>query len=223
MTTSSTMAGSRSLRATRALRTSPARSAGCQPDSLPLRFPPAVRMASTITALAMCPPWSWAPGSSTVLPRPGAKGQPVGCAAVRNMDRWLGDGGMPIIESIGGSFDGYGPADDTHGGWASATWSPTALACNPQGVVQAGVHCILLDAAMNFAVSAGLTGRDRPRATLDLKTELIGPATTGSTYAVRGQVVRMAKQVAFVEADVRDNGGRLVSRATATFLLYREG
>jgi uncharacterized protein (TIGR00369 family) len=138
------------------------------------------------------------------------------------MDRWLGNGGMPIIEAIGGSFDGYGPADDQQGGWASASWAPTALACNPQGVVQAGVHSVMLDAAMNFAVNAGLTGRDRPRATLELKTELIGPATTGVTYAVRGEVVRMAKQVAFVEAAVRDDGGRLVSRATATFLLSRE-
>jgi acyl-coenzyme A thioesterase PaaI-like protein len=80
----------------------------------------------------------------------------------------------------------------------------------------------MLDAAMNFAVNAGLTGRDRPRATLDLKSELLLPASTGSTYAVRGQVVRMARQVAFVEAAVRDDGGRLVSRATATFLLSRE-
>jgi uncharacterized protein (TIGR00369 family) len=138
------------------------------------------------------------------------------------MDRWLGDGGMPIIEAIGGSFDGYGPADNEQDGWASATWAPTELACNPQGVVQAGVHAVMLDAAMNFAVNAGLTGRDRPRATLDLKSELLLPASTGSTYTVKGQVVRMAKQVAFVEAAIRDDGGRLVSRATATFLLYRE-
>ena len=137
------------------------------------------------------------------------------------MDRWLGDGGMPIIGAIGGSFDGYGPADEEQGGWASATWAPTELACNPQGVVQAGVHAVMLDAAMNFAVNAGLTGGDRPRATLDLKSELMLPASTGSTYTVRGQVVRMAKQIAFVEAAVRDDGGRLVSRATATFLLHR--
>jgi uncharacterized protein (TIGR00369 family) len=138
------------------------------------------------------------------------------------MDRWLGDGGMPIIGALGGSFDGYGPADDDHDGWSSATWAPTDLACNPQGIVHGGVHCVMLDAAMNFAVNAGLTGRDRPRATLDLKSELLLPASTGSTYTVRGQVVRMAKQVAFVEAAVRDDGGRLVSRATATFLLHRE-
>jgi len=138
------------------------------------------------------------------------------------MDRWLGDGGMPIIAAIGGSFDSYGPADDEQGGWAAASWEPTPLACNPQGVVQAGVHSVMHDAAMNFSVNAGLTGKDRPRATLDLKSELLLPAVAGTTYRVKGQVVRMAKQVAFVEAAVHDGDGRLVSRATATFLLYRE-
>src|SRR5688572_31876699 len=39
----------------------------------------------------------------------------------------------------------------------------------------------MLDAAMNFAVNAGLTGKDRPRATLELKTELMLPASSGST------------------------------------------
>src|SRR5581483_9404152 len=51
MITSSTSAGSRSLRCTSAFSVSAARSAGCQPESLPLRLPPAVRTASTITAV----------------------------------------------------------------------------------------------------------------------------------------------------------------------------
>ena len=51
MITSSTSAGSRSLRSTSAFSTSAARSAGCQPESFPLRLPPAVRTASTMTAV----------------------------------------------------------------------------------------------------------------------------------------------------------------------------
>ena len=27
---------------------------------------------------------------------------------VKNMDRWLGDGGMPAIEAVGASFESYG-------------------------------------------------------------------------------------------------------------------
>jgi len=141
---------------------------------------------------------------------------------VKDMDRWLGDGGMPVIEAIGASFDGYGSDDPSgDGAWAEADWVPTALACNPHGIVQAGVHSVMLDAAMNFAINTGLEGRDRTRATLEMKTETMRVANAGDHLRVRGWVMRMAKQVAYAEATVTDAGDRLVSRATGTFLLHR--
>jgi uncharacterized protein (TIGR00369 family) len=135
---------------------------------------------------------------------------------MKDMDRWLGDGGMAIIEAIGAAFDGYGD------GWATASWAPTQLACNPHGYVQAGVHSVLLDAAMNFAINASLDGRDRTRSTLEMKTDTMRAANLGGAFTVRGEVSRMAKQVAYAEATVRDADGNLVSRATGTFLLHRE-
>ena len=160
-------------------------------------------------------PHTDAPQPHTDAPQPNAP-QPD---APKNMDRWLGDGGMPIIGSLGGNFDAYG-AD--HGGWVSGTWVPTELACNPRGVVQAGVHAVLHDGCMNFAVNAGLTGRDRARATLELKSELLRAASAGDHLTIRGEVVRQAKLVAYVEARVTDAEGNLVSKATSTFLLQRE-
>ena len=139
----------------------------------------------------------------------------------KDMDRWLGDGGMPLIGVVGGALVGYG-VDGEDLGWVAGTFSPEELACNPHGVTQAGVHSLLLDACMNFAINAALTGRDRTRATLELKTETMRPALRGTTYALRGDVVRMARQVAYGEASVRDPEGELVSRATGTFLLYRD-
>jgi uncharacterized protein (TIGR00369 family) len=131
------------------------------------------------------------------------------------MDRWLGDGGMPIIEAIGGSIDAYGD------GYCDGVWKPAPLACNPHGIVQAGVHSVLLDALMNFAINASLDGKDRTRATLEMKTETMRVANAGDDLILRGEVVRMAKQVAYAEATVRDTDGRLVSRSTGTFLLHR--
>src|SRR2546422_9919611 len=122
---------------------------------------------------------------------------------MKDMDRWLGDGGMPVIGAIGASFDGYGE------GWATAVWNPTALACNPHGVVQAGVHSVVLDAAMNFAINAGLDGRDRTQATLELKTETMRAARAGEPLRVRGEVTRMARQVAYAEARITDGDDRL--------------
>ena len=43
----------------------------------------------------------------------------------------------------------------------------------------------------------------------------------GDVYLLRGDVARLAKQVAYGEATVRDADGVLISRATGTFLLHR--
>jgi uncharacterized protein (TIGR00369 family) len=85
------------------------------------------------------------------------------------------------------------------------------------------VHSVLLDAAMNFAVNTELDGRDRTRATLEMKTETMRVAKAGETLRVEGRVVRMARQVAYAEATARDESGQLVSRSTGTFLLHRDG
>jgi acyl-coenzyme A thioesterase PaaI-like protein len=140
--------------------------------------------------------------------------------AGKEMDRWLGDGGMPIITVVGGAFTGYG-VDGEDLGWVSGTFRPTDMACNPHGITQAGIHSLLLDAAMNFAINAALPGKARTRGTLEMKTECMRPAMKGEPYELRGEVVRMAKQVAYGEATVRGLDGVLVSRATATFLLHR--
>jgi uncharacterized protein (TIGR00369 family) len=139
----------------------------------------------------------------------------------KNMDRWLGNGGMEIIGLVGADFIEYG-VDGEDLGWVGATWTPTELACNPHGTVQAGIHSLVLDAAMNFAINAALRGRDRTRGTLEMKTETMRPAALGATFRVRGEVVRMARQVAYSEATVHNADEELVSRATGTFLLHRE-
>ncbi len=140
--------------------------------------------------------------------------------ARKNMDRWLGDGGMEIIGLVGASFLEYG-VDGEDLGWVRASWMPTQLACNPHGTAQAGVHSLVLDAAMNFAINAALRGRHRTRGTLEMKTETMRPAAMGAPFEVRGEVVRMARQVAYAEATVHNADAVLVSRATGTFLLYR--
>jgi uncharacterized protein (TIGR00369 family) len=136
------------------------------------------------------------------------------------MDRWLGDGGMSLIGQLGGSLDAYGVEGEDLG-WVEGTFVPTSLACNPHGAVQAGVHAVLCDAAMHFAINAALAPGDRARGTLELKTETMRLALGGERYALRGDVTRLARQVAFAEAVLRDGEHRVVSRATGTFLLDR--
>jgi uncharacterized protein (TIGR00369 family) len=139
---------------------------------------------------------------------------------IKNMDRWLGDGGMALIGMVGASFDDYGVEGEDLG-WVDGSFTPAALAGNLHGIVQAGVHGLLLDAAMNFAINAALPGKARTRATLEMKVETMRPARVGEPYRLRGEVVRLARQVAYAEASVADAGSELVSRSTGTFLLQR--
>jgi len=139
----------------------------------------------------------------------------------KDMDRWLGDGGMPIIGLVGAALTAYG-VDGEDLGWVNGTFSPADLACNPHGVTQAGIHSLLLDACMNFAINAALPGGARTRGTLEMKTECMRPALKGHEFSLRGEVVRLAKQVAYGESSMRDGEGTLISRATGTFLLHRQ-
>jgi uncharacterized protein (TIGR00369 family) len=132
----------------------------------------------------------------------------------RNMDRSLGDGGMRLLGELGVSFDAYGD------GWATAAWTPTELACNPAGAVHGGVYGVVHDAAMNFATNAALESGDRA-ATLELKYSTMRPAQAGDALTVRGEVVRITRQVAYLETVIRDPGHELVSKGTGTFILRR--
>lgn len=136
------------------------------------------------------------------------------------MDRWLGDGGMEVIGLVGAALEAYG-VDGEDLGWVTGAWTPTRLACNPHGTAQAGIHSLVLDACMNFAINAALVGKDRTRGTLEMKTETMRPASQGHVYTLRGDVVRMARQVAYAEATVRGADDKIVSRATGTFMLHR--
>ncbi len=133
---------------------------------------------------------------------------------MRNLDKSLGDGGMALLAQLGLSFERYGE------GWAEAVWTPTELACNPLGPVHGGVFGVVHDAAMNFATNSALESGDRV-STLDVTYHIIRGAQAGQPLRVRGAVLRATRQVAYVESAVTDDGGELVSRATATFLLRR--
>jgi acyl-coenzyme A thioesterase PaaI-like protein len=138
----------------------------------------------------------------------------------KDVDRWHGNG-VEVIGLVGASFTSYG-VDGEHLGWVEAGWVPIDLACNPHGVVQAGIHSLMLDASVDFAINAVLAGRDRTHGTPEMKTEIMRFARKGRTFAVRGEMVRMARQVAYRAVTVRDIESRLVSRATGTFLLHRD-
>lgn len=141
---------------------------------------------------------------------------------MRNMDKWLGTGGMELIGKLGASFETYG-VNENNLGWVRGSWVPTELCLNPHKIAQAGVQAVLLDALMNFAVNTSLEGKDHTKATLEMKLELLRPATKGITYNLYGCISHITRQIAFGYAEISDDNANVISKSTGTFLLKRYG
>src|SRR5919204_6094007 len=82
------------------------------------------------------------------------------------------------------------------------------------GVVQGGVITQIADAAMGMSL-ATLQPDGIWNTTIELKINFIRPAVEGRLRAV-GRVVDMGDALLFSEADVLDERGRLVARASST-------
>jgi uncharacterized protein (TIGR00369 family) len=84
------------------------------------------------------------------------------------------------------------------------------------GVVQGGIITQIADAAMGMS----LMTRQEPgqsNTTIELKINFLRPVVEGRLRAI-GRVVELRKTLLFSEADVEDDRGRLVARASSTCL-----
>ncbi len=133
---------------------------------------------------------------------------------VRKMDKWLGDGGMALLGELGVYMTGYGE------GWIEGTWTPTPKACNPNGPVQGGVSATVADAAMAFATLSALERGDNCTL-LEMKISCLRGAIEGDKLKIRGEVLRMARTVAFCRATISREEGEIAVEATGTNLLRR--
>jgi uncharacterized protein (TIGR00369 family) len=89
------------------------------------------------------------------------------------------------------------------------------------GVVQGGVITQIADAAMGMSL-ATLQEDGLWNTTIELKINFIRPVISGRIRAV-GRVVEIKQTLMFGEADVLDEQGRLVARASSTCLAVPEG
>jgi uncharacterized protein (TIGR00369 family) len=90
---------------------------------------------------------------------------------------------------------------------------------NPMGTVHGGVYCDLADAAMGYAYAATL-GEGESFTTVELKINFFRPVRQGKLTAV-ASVLRAGANLAYVECDVKDAGGKLVARAASTCMKLR--
>jgi uncharacterized protein (TIGR00369 family) len=89
------------------------------------------------------------------------------------------------------------------------------------GVVQGGVITQIADAAMGMSL-ATLQPDGIWNTTIELKINFIRPVVSGRLRAV-GRVIALGETLLFSEADVLDESGRLIARASSTCLPVPEG
>ena len=90
---------------------------------------------------------------------------------------------------------------------------------NPAGIVQGGFLAAFADSAMGAASLTYARERKVFSANAELKISFFKPARIGSTLTCTAVVVSGGKRAAFVEAEVVDDEGRMVAKATSTYLL----
>ena len=91
---------------------------------------------------------------------------------------------------------------------------------NPAGIVQGGFIGAMADSAMGSATVtfAKSAGRKVFSSNVEMKTSFLAPVLVGSVLECRATVVSGGARVAFTEAEVVDAQGRMVARASSTYL-----
>jgi len=91
---------------------------------------------------------------------------------------------------------------------------------NPGGIVHGGVVATLLDGVIGIALRTRLP-LDRTHVTLQLQVTYLRSVRTGSITA-HGTTVRSGRRVGYGEAELTDEDGTLLARATATYMVLSQ-
>ncbi|HCO04141.1 MAG TPA: PaaI family thioesterase [Actinobacteria bacterium] len=88
---------------------------------------------------------------------------------------------------------------------------------NPQGIVHGGIISAVADSAVGLALRSKLSPGYTHR-TAQLNVHFLAKGE-GNTLIGRGRSLHMGQRTGYGEADVVDGSGRLLARATATFII----
>lgn len=96
---------------------------------------------------------------------------------------------------------------------------PDDSSYNPLGIVHGGLACTVLDTAAGCAVHTTL-GAGVGYTSMEIKVNYMRPVHAGQRLTATGTVTKPGKRVAFAEAEIRDEDGKLVANATSTLLIF---
>src|SRR4029079_6145515 len=90
---------------------------------------------------------------------------------------------------------------------------------NPVGIVQGGFLAAFADSAMGASSLTYARERKVFSANAELKVSFLKPVRIGSTLTCTAEVISGGTRAAFLEAEVVDDDGRMVLKASSTYLL----
>lgn len=108
-------------------------------------------------------------------------------------------------------------AFDVEEQWVRLSFDGGDQFANPSGVVHGGILVAMLDETMGSAVISSTQAR-MFASTISLAVDYVRPARCGRIYA-DGKITALGKSIAFAEARLSGEDGKLVARATASFKL----
>ena len=90
---------------------------------------------------------------------------------------------------------------------------------NPVGIVQGGFLAAFADSSMGAASVTFASDRKVFSANAEMKISFLKAVPVGSELTCTAYVLSGGKRAAFVEAEVVDGDGRLVAKASSTYIL----
>ena len=108
---------------------------------------------------------------------------------------------------------------DSKNGKASVIYQAKKNMCHSGNIVQGGFITGWLDAVMALACMCKL-GEDVLVLSLEIKTTFIKTVHPGDVK-VTGRIIKAGKNIAFLEADLRDNKNNLLAKANQTVKLIK--
>jgi uncharacterized protein (TIGR00369 family) len=94
---------------------------------------------------------------------------------------------------------------------------------NPAGIVQGGFLSAMMDSAMGASAVLSVKDRKVYVANTEMKSSFLRPARNGDVLTCTASVLKPGNVVTFLQAQVRDDAGTLVSTASSTYLIKERG
>lgn len=83
-----------------------------------------------------------------------------------------------------------------------------------------GSICSLMDATMGVCALSKVVQEDKIVSTIEMKISFISPAFIGDKLTATANIIKQGKRLIFVEGEIRNQKGDLISVASGTFNAY---